>query len=56
MDQKNQPTYPQLEALLYVKGLKLQATYTNSDVASLFGVSVRTIRAVLLMEACQAVS
>jgi Helix-turn-helix domain len=44
MDQKNQPTYPQLEALLYVKGLKLQATYTNADVASLFGVSVRTIQ------------
>ena len=44
MDQKNQPIYPQLEALLYVKGLKLQATYTNADVASLFGVSVRTIQ------------
>jgi Helix-turn-helix domain len=44
MDQKNQPTYPLLEALLSAKGLKLQGTYTNADVASLFGVSVRTIQ------------
>jgi hypothetical protein len=44
MDPKNQPTYPLLEALLYAKGLKLQGTYTNADVASLFGVSVRTIQ------------
>jgi hypothetical protein len=44
MDSKKQPTYPLLEALLYAKGLKLQGTYTNADVASLFGVSVRTIQ------------
>ena len=44
MDPKNQPAYPLLEALLYVKGLTLQATYTSADVASLFDVSVRTIQ------------
>jgi len=44
MDPKNQPAYPLLEALLYVKELTLQATYTNADVASLFDVSVRTIQ------------
>ncbi len=40
----DQPTYPLLEALLRIKGLTLQPTYTNADVASLFGVSVRTIQ------------
>jgi Helix-turn-helix domain len=44
MDPKNQPAYPLFEALLYDKGLTLQATYTNADVASLFGVTVRTIQ------------
>jgi hypothetical protein len=44
VDQKDQPDYPLLEALLRIKGLTLQATYTNADVASLFDVSVRTIQ------------
>jgi Helix-turn-helix domain len=44
MDLKNQPAYPLLEGLLCIKGLALQATYTNEDVATLFGVSVRTIQ------------
>jgi hypothetical protein len=44
VDQKDQPAYPLLEALLRIKGLTLQATYTNADVASLFDVSVRTIQ------------
>jgi hypothetical protein len=34
--------YPLLEALLDEKGLCLQGTYTNRDVANIFGVSTRT--------------
>ena len=45
MDQTDQPAYPLLEALLRIKGLTLQATYTNRDVAALFGVSIRAIQA-----------
>ena len=44
MNQTDQPTYPLLEALLRIKGLTLQATYTNADVAALFNASVRTIQ------------
>ncbi|WP_433971942.1 helix-turn-helix domain-containing protein [Tunturiibacter lichenicola] len=44
MDPKNQPAYPLLEGLLCIKGLTLQPTYTNADVASLFGMTVRTIQ------------
>ena len=44
MEQINRPTYPLLEALLHIKGLTLQATYSNADVASLFDTSVRTIQ------------
>jgi hypothetical protein len=40
----NEPKYPLLEEMLRIKGLKLQATYTNADVASLFETSVRTIQ------------
>lgn len=36
--------YPHLEALLEEKGLSLQGTYTNRDVANIFIVSVRTIQ------------
>jgi transposase len=36
--------YPLLEALLDEKGLSLKGTYTNRDVAKIFGVSVRTIQ------------
>ena len=36
--------YPLLETLLDEKGLSLKGTYTNRDVASIFGVSVRTIQ------------
>ncbi len=36
--------YPLLEALLEQKGLSLQGTYTNRDVANIFIVSVRTIQ------------
>jgi hypothetical protein len=36
--------YPLLEALLEEKGLSLQGTYTNRDVANIFIVSVRTIQ------------
>jgi hypothetical protein len=38
------PEYPLLESMLRIKGLALQATYTNSDVASLFDTSIRTIQ------------
>jgi hypothetical protein len=38
------PRYPLLEDLLTIKGLSLQPMYTNADVASLFGVSIRTIQ------------
>ena len=44
MDPKNQLAYPLLDALLCIKGLTLQSTYTNVDVASLFGVTVRPIQ------------
>ena len=44
METKNQPAYPLLEALLNIKGLTLQATYTNADVASMFDTSIRTIQ------------
>lgn len=44
MEQKDEPEYPLLEAILRIKGLVLQPTYTNADVALLFGVSVRTIQ------------
>jgi hypothetical protein len=44
MSEANQPAYPLLEALLHIKGLTLQPTYTNADVASLFDASVRTIQ------------
>ena len=36
--------YPLLEEILRIKGLPLQATYTNGDVASIFDVSVRAIQ------------
>lgn len=36
--------YPLLEAMLEVKGLSLQATYSNADVAALFGTSIRTVQ------------
>ncbi len=36
--------YPLFETMLRSKGLKLQATYTCQDIASLFGVTARTIQ------------
>lgn len=42
--QEDSPRYPLLEALLRIKGLPLQATYTNADVAKVFDTSVRTIQ------------
>jgi transposase len=36
--------YPLLKALLDEKRLPLTGTYTNHDVAKIFGVSVRTIQ------------
>jgi hypothetical protein len=39
-----QPAYPLLETILRIKGLALQATYTNADVAALFDASIRTIQ------------
>ena len=36
--------YPLLASLLAEKGLRLKGTYTNRDVAEIFGVAVRTIQ------------
>lgn len=36
--------YPLFETMLQSKGLKLQATYTCQDIATLFGVTARTIQ------------
>lgn len=36
--------YPLLAALLAQKGLRLKGTYTNRDVAQMFGVSIRAIQ------------
>jgi hypothetical protein len=36
--------FPLLEALLREKGLSLKGTYTNRDVADMFGVATRTIQ------------
>lgn len=44
MESPTRPKYPLLEAMLEVKGLRLQATYTNADVAALFSTSIRTIQ------------
>jgi hypothetical protein len=45
MTQKEQQVrFPLLEALLCEKGLSLLGTYTNRDVAKIFGVAVRTIQ------------
>lgn len=40
----NQTTYPLFETMLRSKGLTLQPTYTCKDVASLFGVTARTVQ------------
>ena len=45
MNKNDELTYSLLEALLRIKGLTLQATYSNRDVAALFGVSIRAIQA-----------
>jgi hypothetical protein len=44
MEPNDQPAYPLLEALLHIKGLTLQATYTNADVALMFDISTRSIQ------------
>lgn len=38
------PKYPLLEQILAIKGISLQPTYSNRDLAALFGVSVRAIQ------------
>ncbi len=40
----NQIMYPLFETMLRSKGLTLQPTYTCQDIASLFGVTVRTVQ------------
>jgi len=37
-------TYPQLSELTRMSGLLIKPTYTKSDAAALFGVSIRTIQ------------
>lgn len=36
--------YPLLEEMLALRGMSLQATFTNRDLAKLFGVSCRSIQ------------
>jgi hypothetical protein len=36
--------YPLLEEILTMKGLSLQPTYSNRDVANIFNVSIRAIQ------------
>jgi hypothetical protein len=38
------PKYPLLEEMLALRGMALQAMYANRDVATLFGVTVRSIQ------------
>jgi transposase len=40
----NKSKYPLLEEILSIKGLPLQPTYSNRDVATIFGVSIRAIQ------------
>jgi hypothetical protein len=43
-DVPNLPQYPLLEQMLAIIGNPLQPTYSNRDVAALFGVSIRAIQ------------
>ena len=36
--------YPMLQEILKIKGLPIQATYTNGDIARIFDVSIRAIQ------------
>ena len=40
----NTSRYPLLEEMLALRGMTLQATYNNRDLARLFGVSTRSIQ------------
>ena len=40
----NQTMYPLFETMLRSSGLTLQPTYTCQDIASLFGVTARTVQ------------
>jgi hypothetical protein len=44
MSSSNESKYPLLEEILSIKGLPLRPTYTNRDVAEIFGVSIRAIQ------------
>ena len=44
MEPLTPPRYPLLEAMLHIKGLPLQAMYSNADVAFLFETSLRTVQ------------
>ena len=39
------PKYPLLHEILTMKGMSLQPTYSNRDVAKIFNVSIRAIQA-----------
>ena len=43
-DQAEIHRYPLLEEMLALRGMRLQATYTNRDLGQLFEVSIRTIQ------------
>lgn len=44
MPGNSETKYPLLEELLASRGLSLKGTYTNRDVAAMFGVTVRSIQ------------
>jgi len=43
-EQQDPQKYPLLEEMLALRGMCLQATYTNRDLSKLFGVSIRAIQ------------
>jgi hypothetical protein len=43
-EQQDPQKYPLLEEMLALRGMRLQATYTNRDLSQLFEVSVRAIQ------------
>lgn len=43
-EQSQTPRYPLLEEMLALRGMTLQATYTNGDLGKFFAVSIRAIQ------------
>lgn len=45
MPNATEARYPTLQGMLELRGLMLQPSFTNSDVARIFGVKIRAIQA-----------